>query len=471
MLAKRKTGAMTMNTRELTSRTFFPPAWRTSCFCLLQSEAGFFLFIPVFSLLILLTTGRVWAAEDDIKKSLTLPVAVAQALEKNPGLAEIQARYQAKSATPSQLGTLPDPVLSFNAMNLPTDTFNTTQDPMTQMQLGISQALPFPGKLSLREETAEFEADAFFNDIDEAQLQLIKQVKTCWWNLFYLGKSLQIVSVNQNLMRYLAEIAQTKYSVGDGLQQDVLLAQLELTKLLDQEIDIKNAQRNEFIRLNLLMGLSPEKHWNLSNDSLKTLPVVLPLADLFQIAEILRPILAQKKNYINAANSRLELSKKGYYPDFNIGAFYGFRGTDDSLPNSHPRSDLLTLKLAMNVPIFAYRKQAREIDQRKSEVLKNTYSLQDLRAKVLAEISTAHSDYLRTREKMVLFKSGIIPQARQTVESMIAGYQVNKVDFLNLINSQITVLNYDMRYWQAVSEANHALARLVAAVGEDKIFE
>jgi outer membrane protein TolC len=85
---------------------------------------------------------------------------------------------------------------------------------------------------------------------------------------------------------------------------------------------------------------------------------------------------------------------------------------------------------------------------------------------VRSEISSATTDYFEARELFKLFQSGIVPQARQTVSSMLAGYQVSEVDFLNLVRSQVTLLNYEVQYWKALTEANQALARLDAAVGE-----
>ena len=89
----------------------------------------------------------------------------------------------------------------------------------------------------------------------------------------------------------------------------------------------------------------------------------------------------------------------------------------------------------------------------------------------MADIATAAADYRRATEQLELFDAGIIPQARQTVESMLAGYQVNRVDFLNLVRSQVTLLNVELQYWRSYSEANQSIARLQAAVGEDTIHE
>jgi outer membrane protein, heavy metal efflux system len=402
---------------------------------------------------------------------LTLQSAIALAVQDNPDLAQMRARSEAMAAIPSQAGTLPDPVLSFNAMNLPTDSFSVSQEPMTQLQLGISQRVPFPGKLALSQEAAEYEAEAASNNVDETRLRLIRDVKTTWWLLFYLDQALQIVANTQDLLRQFVEIAQVKYTVGQGLQQDVLLAQTEQSRLLDQELQLTGMRRSEAARLNALLGGSSDGVVRLPREVIQELPDTLPEAQLYQIAESARPLLAERANQINAAESRVELAKKDYYPDLNIGAGYGFRSGDNPPPRSGQRTDLLSLQLSVNVPLFTYRKQAKAVDQRSSELLQRKYSFQDERNQVKAQISAGLADYERARQQFVLFKSGIIPLARQTVSSMLAGYQVNKVDFLNLIGSQITLFNYEIRYWRALSEANQALAKITAAVGKEVIHE
>lgn len=202
-------------------------------------------------------SGKEYAAspgEESLEKRLSLQDAIKTALRDNPGLAEMRARAEAMAAIPSQVGSLPDPVISFNTLNLPVDTFDRSQEAMTQLQIGISQAFPFPGKLGLRRSAAEYEAAAAGNDVHEVRLLLIRDVKQTWWNLFYLDQALETVKRNQALMRQFVEIAQTKYRVGQGLQQEVLLAQVELSKLLDLEVQLTALRRTSEARLNALLN-------------------------------------------------------------------------------------------------------------------------------------------------------------------------------------------------------------------------
>ncbi len=422
-----------------------------------------------FLALTLVLPGTVWAEESPQQSApefLFVEEAINTALEGNPSLAEMQARYEALAEIPSQLGTLPDPVVSLNAMNLPTDTFNLGQEAMTQMQVGISQAIPFPGKLALREGASKYDALAAGFSVDEVRLLLIRNVRSSWWQLYFLDRSLETVDSNQDLLRQFIQVAQTKYEVGDGLQQDVLLAQLELSKLIDQKIKLKAVRRNQSIQLNVLMDIPPNDVLVLPPTVSMDMPEIVNETLLYERAEAIRPLLRQKESDIRAAKSRLDLARKEYYPDFKLGLTYGDRSGDNPLPRGGSRADFLSVMFSFNLPIYSKRKLDRAVSQRSLELQKQRYSFRDKWAVVRAEISSATTDYDEAKELFVLFQSGIVPQARQTVASMLAGYQVSEVDFLNLVGSQITLLNYEVQYWKALTEANQALARLDAAVGE-----
>jgi len=395
--------------------------------------------------------------------------AVAVALQDNPNLAEMQSRYRALKEIPSQRGTLPDPVLSLNAMNLPTDTFHVGQEGMTQMQIGISQALPFPGKLALREQASEFDAQAAGYSAEETRVRLISTVRSSWWQLYYLDRSLAVVDSNQSLLRNFVQVARTKYEVADGLQQDVLMAQLELSKLIDQKIQLQAVRRSQAIQLNLLMGVSPDAGVRLPEKVDENLPTLAAEQVLYQRAANHRPLLQQMASHVESAQARLSLAEKEYYPDFKLGLAYGERRGDH--PNGDSRPDLLSVMFSVNLPLHTDRRQSSAVKQRSHELSTRRYAAEDQHGQVRAEISRAVIDYQRAGQQLSLFKGGIIPQAQQTVASMQAGYQVNEVDFLNLVASQVTLFNYQLRYWQALTEANQALARLVAATGEEKIYE
>jgi outer membrane protein TolC len=163
------------------------------------------------------------------------------------------------------------------------------------------------------------------------------------------------------------------------------------------------------------------------------------------------------------------LAEKAYYPDFMVGANYGYRDGENA--NGSSRADFVSLAVSINLPIFTTKKQDGALSQRRNEKTQQEFVIKNSVRQVEAAIARALADYKRFGEEVDLYEKGIIPQARQTVQSMQSGYQVNKVDFLNLLRSQSSLYNYETKYWQALSGAKQALARLAAAVGEENIYE
>lgn len=401
--------------------------------------------------------------------TLTLKQAEDLALANNPALHAADSNAVAMAAIPSQAGSLPDPTLSLNALNLPVNSFSTTQENMTQLQLGISQSLPFPGKLGLKQKAAERFAEAAASNRDELRLLLLRNMRVHWWNLSYLDRALMIVQNNQTLLRNLVRVSEAKYKTGKGLQQDVLLAQLELSKLLEKELSLTFERANQVAKLNALLGRESATPVELPNDLPEISSSTPDVVSLKQWAKDNRPLLTSLSRHIDAASSMVALAEKDYYPDFKLGAAYGFRQGLNPV-SRQSRSDLGSIMLSMTLPIYTGSKQDRAVDQRKAEKAKAQYSWEDGLNRVNAEIDIAASDLRVAREQLSLFKQGIIPQARQTTASMLAGYQVNKVDFLNLVRAQLSEFNNDIQYWQLYARAQQAEARLAAAAGKKQLY-
>jgi len=402
---------------------------------------------------------------------LQLEQAVQIALEHNPGLAGLRAQTDAMHTRPSQAGALPDPVLSLNAMNLPADTFDTGQEAMTQMQVALSQSFPFPGKRGLKRVAIEHQADASDAMLAERRTSLTGDVRAAWWRLMYQDRALQIIEQNKELMRDFVEIARTKYRVGNGLQQDVLLAQLELSRLLDRELRIAGMRQSNQAEFNALLGRPANRTAQLPllppNTQLPELPTEI---SLLERAGISRDLISVKRDLVEAAQADLDFAKRDRYPDFKLGVGYGFRDGFDPR-RGKDRSDLVSVMLSVTIPLYSGSKQSKAVEQRSHEVSRQRYVLNDTLRRVEAGVARSFAEYHAARSQVALLETAIIPQAQQTVSSMLAGYQVNQVDFLNVINTQITLYNAQINYWESLSRAKQSLARLASAVGEEALYE
>lgn len=394
---------------------------------------------------------------------LSLAQAVEQALAGNPGIAEVKARAEALAAVPSQKGALPDPSLNVDLLNVPTRNFSLRQEDMTMLEVGLSQTVPFPGKLALEEQAAEQEALAAADSVEVARLRLARDVKQAWWRLFYYDRALQLSAEAAQFFRQLVDIAQAKYRVGQGKQQDVLMAQLEWAKLKDETLELTGMRHTESTQLNALLARPSAGPVALPAEAEFKLPALAEGA-LQDKAMRANPLFAQHGKMLAAAQTRVDLAQKDYYPDFTLGAGYAVR---QDTPNGQTRSDFLSIRLGVSLPLYAAQKQAKAVDQRRVELLQEQYSLQDEHNKTHAAIAGKTAEYQHARERLALFEHEIIPQARQTVESLLAGYQTSQTNFSDLLRAELALFQYQGQYWQALTRTQQILAELSAIVGED----
>ena len=393
-------------------------------------------------------------------ETLSVDQAISQALINNPNLASINARFLAMSEKPIQAGALPEPTIKLNMANIPVDSFALDQTPMSQIQIGISQPLPFPGKLALKSQAASNMATASNANWKDAKRKLVQQITHQWWHIFYLHHALEILEKNATILERFVGVAETKYSVGQGLQQDILLAQVEVYKLQDKKLQLDAMRSKATAILKQLMGLNNKQDIKLNNKINNKLPVLNYSSDIVNHAIKQRPDMTREQLISDAAENRYQLAKKDFYPDFQVGALYGWRKDE---------SDLASVQLSMNIPWDTGSRQNPAKDQRNQEWMQQKYTVKALENKIVEDIEIAMANYNHAVKQMNLFKNAIIPQAEQMVESMLAAYQVNKVDFLNLSRAQINLFNFETQYWLALSTANQSMAALDAAIGKEYI--
>lgn len=402
------------------------------------------------------------AAHANESESLSLSQAIQLGVERNPALAAANASARAVAERVPQVGGLPDPRLSIGFANLPTESFSLDEDPMSQIQVGISQALPYPGKLALQEGAAEQRAQAAAHGSSDTRLQLVREIKMHWWQLFYYDHALEANASNKALFQQQYETAQTLYTVGQGQQQDVLLIQLELARLDEEALRLRQMREQAAIQLNALLNQAPLTPVRLHAQRKASLPELPDINQLQQSAQVSRPDLHARLAQVNAARAMRDLSARDQYPDFSVGAVYGRRDG---------RDDLASIKFSMSLPIYAGRKQSKAEDQRRAELIAAQQQLREAQSQAAAQVAAAIARYRLARDQVELFDDSILPHARQTVEALLAGYQVNKVDFFKLVKAQTGLHDYETRYWQAYSNAQQALAELSAAVGKENIDE
>lgn len=321
---------------------------------------------------------------------LTLAAAERLALAGNAELAAARARARAMAEIPAQAGSLPDPVISIGALNLPVDSWSLKQENMTQLRIGVAQSIPFPGKLDLAREAAEQRAMAADEMVAERRLRLLRDVRLHWWRLWWLDKAIRLVRRNQALLRGLVRTAETRYATGKGLQQDVLLAQLELSNLSERERDLVAARRRTAASMNALIGRRADALIRIQENA-ETTPEAIQPPDsetLKRLARKRRPLLVALARKSEAAQHETALAEKDEWPDFRLDAGWGMRSGVNPA-SGRTRADLTSITLSVTLPLYADSKQDRRVAQRKAERAGAELDRQDAIWRVDAEIEAA----------------------------------------------------------------------------------
>jgi len=391
----------------------------------------------------------------------TLNQFINKALAENPELLEAGHQIDVLKQIPSQVSSLDDPMLQLDLLNLPTDTFSFDQEPMTQKRVTLSQKFPFPGKLGLRSSMAEKDVDISQFTYEDLQLSITRQVKQSYYELCYVLAAIEISRQNKTLLEQFITITETKYSVGKGIQQDVIKAQVELSKLLNELIELNQRKEVEEARLNSLMNLPPNAPLSIAHGIAKT-SFNYRMEDLFKVAEERRPAFKKLRSLREKFQASRNLAEKEFYPDFKVGLSYSQR-EDSPLQD---RADFASAFIGINIPLWHKNKQGRKVAEEsyRIDVIREAYN--KTRNLTFLSIKERLDKERKGAETLKLIEKGILPQARQSLESALAGYSVDKVDFLTLLNNQVTLFNWELKYHRELTDYEINLAQLEQVVGQ-----
>ncbi|TLN01782.1 TolC family protein [bacterium] len=418
------------------------------------------LFVSVFSLSFLFFVNSASASETRPLEDLATMVATA--LSNNPELKASNARWEMFRSRIDQARALEDPMLMLKLQNWMVDEpFNSRVDPMTQRVIGISQQLPFWGKRDLRGEIASREAESYKWGVAERKLELVRMVKETWYRIYYVDRSLEIVDKNIKILDDFITLAETKYSVGQGVQQDVYKAQVERSRMLDMRITLEQQRKTLQANLNALL-YRPADTPVAGIPDIEISPVSLSGKELKERASDNRPLIKGLEALIGKGDAGLKLARKENYPDFNLSFEYMQR---DPI-GEEQGNDMYSAGITFNLPVQRARRRAM-VAEAESEKTMAAEELKALRNTIDSGVEDLLAQLDRRKKLVELYKTGIIPQAAQSLESAVIGYRVGKVDFLTLLDSRVTLFNYEREYYDSIADYQMKRAQLEALVGKE----
>lgn len=400
--------------------------------------------------------------------AVSLREAVSLAQEADPWLQGSLLREQALAADKTAAGSLPDPVVSLGAANLPVDTFDLGQEPMTQLQVGIAQEIPRGDTLDLsRARLAALEAEQPWQRA-ERRAQVARQVAGLWLQAYVARESSVLVAETGEWFRYLSSVVNSRYAsaLGNTGQQDIIRAELELSRLMDRQAVLSGQERAARARLAEWLPAAPGSAPPVVAQALPdlALPEALPEDparwwDPQGMGEVLRqhPAVRALDQQVAAADVGEALAREAYQPQWGLRASYGYREDD---PVGRERADFFSLGVTFDLPLFTGNRQDPQLQsaQARTEAMRTDRSLLLRRLRGDLEARLAQLEQLQAREK--LYRERLLPQADDQSAALLNAYTSDVGDFTEVVRARITALDLELEALQIAAERVRLIADL-----------
>jgi outer membrane protein TolC len=332
---------------------------------------------------------------------------------------------------------------------------------MTQKQISISQKFPFPGKLKLKKEIARRELNQSEAEFAYQKLEIINKVKKTYYSLFFIEKSIEVTEKDKTILENCLKIARTRYSVGKGIQQDVLKAEVELSRMIEKLVVLRQKRTTITATLNTLIDRDPYAPLEGRPEVSRT-PFTMDPEEIKKSSLEDHPLLQSIRFVLERAESAYNLARKEYCPDFEVSFAYGQR--EDSPRQSRP--DFYSGFVGINIPIWYKTKQSRKVEEIRYTILSAKNRYEAVKNDLQFRISSLLAKIDQNSHLINLYRDGIIPQANHALNSSIASYQVGTVDFLTLLTNLLTLYRYELEYYKVLTDYEKNLADLELAMGK-----
>lgn len=396
------------------------------------------------------------APADNAGPAITLDEAERIALAANPEIAVAARRVAVAEAHTPVAGALDDPAAMYRGWGLPLrQPWNFNQ---AQNMFSLSQSFPAAGKRALRTSVAQSDVDVAKAQLAEVRLEVRVRVHKAFDDLLLARQEMKIHQGHVGIAQQAVEAARIKYAVGKVSQQDILKAQVALTALGEHMIRFDRDEGVARARLNTLLGRDPVAPLDVSGEFAVT--ASLPAADaLEQLALQSRPDLAAVRAAAERSRKQQALVKKNYLPDFTIAGGYMLMPAGSSFRNNY------MLEGSMNLPWLNRRRHDAEVAEAAVAVSEQDQELAETRNAAFGQVGEALVEAQAAQKFARLYQDRLLPQAEATLQSSVVAYENDKTDFLDLLDSQMAVIDIDLAWAQAVADFDARLADLELAAG------
>ncbi len=384
---------------------------------------------------------------------------VRVALAENPAIRRAVRQAQVLGYQVPQMTSLDDPMLTLIP---PTGDMIETAAGMMAGSVGVSQKLPFPGKLAARGRVAEQAVRMALDGIDEARVSTVGQVQRAYYSYYLAEVSIQITRESERLLGQIREVAAARYRTGQATQQDVLRAEVELYGLANDLITLEQQRTTAQAQLDSLMNrpvdapLPPPRPFELA-------AVEWKLPQAIDRAVTSNPRLERLRAQIRRDLEAVDLAHLNYYPDLTLGTTYTAISSSGISP-VRTGDDAWNLSLGLNLPIWWKRLRARVLEGN-AQTLASVEEYDELRNQIFLQLQDTLVKIDTQYRQALLFRDLIVPRAWQAIEASNSAYQANAIEFTALIENWRKWLNLTLSYHRALAELEQRFADLRQLIG------
>ena len=373
----------------------------------------------------------------------SLNILIEEALKNNPQIQAAKQRYESAQARVTLTRSMADPMFEYGYdKGAAVRTFS------------VSQEVPFPTKVFLRERSARQEANSFEQEYQETERQVIKELKETYFQLFLDNKKIEVANENLALLKQFVEVANKKYSVNMASQQDVLKAQVEYAKLANQLVLLKQEKAIAQSLLNSLLNRKEDAEVETSGGQ-NNKELMLNKEEVLRWARENRPELKSFREMFGKAGTDFILAKQEYFPDFTVK--YTREERDGGAGS-------WTGMVGVSVPLWFGKKNSYIKEAAANlEVAREEYKATE--NQVLFDTRSAFAKFDAAKNLVKIYETGVLPQAQAALETARLGYQSDKVSFLDLLDAQRTLREFEVEYFESLANLEMALANLERSTG------
>ncbi len=387
---------------------------------------------------------------------LSLRELIDEALKKSPEILASQYRASASEYRIPQAKSLPDPMFMFGYQNEGWNKYSFGDMQMSWWMFSASQMIPFPGKLALKGEMALKESESVRASYESSRVKAVTRIKELYYDLFLAYKTIDLLKERTFLFSRIEEAAVARYSSGMGSQQEVLMAQTEKYMLLEKEEMQKQKIQSLEAMLNAVVGRDVSSPLGRPAEPAIN-AYTRGMDEMLAMAYENSPEIRSRQKMIAAAETKVRMAEKDYYPDFTL--------TGSVMKRTGEFEDMWSLTTAVNIPIFYRTKQRQAVNEAKASL---SVARSELEAEKLMIASNMRDNYsmLKTAERLMeLYRDGLIPKTYQDFEAALAGYVTGKVEALTVISRLKALLEFETYYWGQFVEREKAAARFEGLAG------